>query len=309
MLPFLKSIDPTSGLFGIDFQPDGIAIARVQQTARRRPRVSVCEFRAFGGDEHKALARLTADFRLKRTRCTAVLAERDYKLLLTEAPEVRAEELKAAVRWRIKDLIDFHINDATLDVFDIPATSGAGKVRAMYAVVARNEAIQRRVDALHEAGAHLEVIDIPEMALRNVAALMPEDASGVALLSLNEAGGLITVTKQGEIYFTRSIDLGLETLRTDARTPHFERIALEIQRSLDYFDSHFRLAPIAQVLVAPTTEPVPGLIEHLAANLNVRVAELNVESLFDWERPVSPAVQARCLKALGAALREERAVL
>jgi len=55
---------------------------------------------------------------------------------------------QGALRWRIKDLIDFHINDAALDVFDLPRCrarrQGARNVR----VAARTEAIQKRADLL-----------------------------------------------------------------------------------------------------------------------------------------------------------------
>ena len=141
-----------------------------------------------------------------------MLDESEYSLLLTEAPDVKPEELRTALRWRVKDLIDFHINDATLDAFELPGADG-NKSREMYAVAARNEAIRRRADALQNAGINLEVIDIPEMAQRNLAALLPEDAQGVALLSFTNRGGLLTISRQGDLYLSRGLDVGLDHLQ------------------------------------------------------------------------------------------------
>ena len=123
--------------------------------------------------------------------CTTVLDQAEYSLLLTEAPDVPVEELRAAMRWRVKDLIDFHINDATLDVFDVPGERVAGRARQMYAVAARSAVIQKRVDLLDAANINLQVIDIIELAQRNLAGLLPEDARGVALLSFTAGAGFV----------------------------------------------------------------------------------------------------------------------
>lgn len=310
MLPFLKKRDQ-SGLNAVDVQADAVCLTSIRRQGAERARLTLCECRPLpAGEEGKALAQLASQHGLKRSHCTTVLHPDGYKLLLTEAPDVSADELKAALRWRVKDLIDFHINDATLDVFELPGAVSGAKAREMYVVAARNDAIQRRADLMEAAGIGLEVIDIPELAQRNLAALLPEDAAGVAFLSLQATSGLITVTRQGMLYLSRSLNLGLETLRTavDAGA-YLEHIVLEVQRSLDYFESHFREAPIRNLVLAPLEAPVPGLLENLAANLNVTVGQMDIRQLLDSDVELPPALQARCLAAIGAALRHEVKVL
>lgn len=280
-----------------------MSLARVSHVGGR-PRLVACEYRPWAGEaEQKVLARLASDHGLKRAQCATYLDEADYKLLLTEAPDVRPEELKPAIRWRVKDLIDFHINDATLDVFDLPGAEARGRARTMYAVVARNQAIQRRVDMLDAAGINLQIIDIPELAQRNLAALTPEDARGVVFVSLTARGGLITVTKQGALFLSRTLDIGREHLRDEAiAAGALERVVLEIQRSLDYYESHFREAPIAQLYLAPGAD-VAGLQDYLKANLNLGVRVFDVAEALDWRGDAATA--ERCLTSLGAALRQE----
>lgn len=239
-----------------------------------------------------------------------MLDQSDYSLLLTEAPDVPADELRAAMRWRIKDLIDFHINDATLDVFDVPGERVAGRARPMYAVAARSPAIQKRVDLLDAAGIDLEVIDIAELAQRNLAMLLPEDARGVVVVSFLAGSGLLTVTKQGELYMSRSLDLGLDSMLSASEpAAYFDRVVLEVQRSLDYYDSHFRQPPVAGLVLAPTSRPVPGLEEHLRANLNVTVSTMDLTQLMDTRADFDLIARARCLITIGAALRQEKATL
>ena len=299
------------GLTGVGLLPDGVCVVRVERATGRPPAVTLVDFRPWGDQgQEKVLARVAVDYDLKRSRCTTVLDPNEYTLLLTEAPDVPPDELRAAIRWRVKDLIDFHINDATLDVFDVPGEKAAGRARPMYAVAARTAAIQRRVDLLDAAGINLDVIDIPEMAQRNLAALLPEEAKGVVLLSFTAANGLITISKQTEIFLSRNIDIGLDMLTQLSDTAGlFDRIALEVQRSLDYYDSHFRQAPVSAIALAPMSKEIPGLVDYLKANLSTTVLTMDLMKLVECDAQFPPALQSACLTALGAALRQEERAL
>ena len=312
MFAFSKNNKASTGLTGISLQPDGIAIVQASVEAGQRPHVTACEFRPWDGDaQGKVLARVASDYALKRARCAVTLEDTQYKLLLTEAPDVKPDELRAAVRWRIKELIDFHINDATLDVFDLPGARIPGQTRSMYVVVARTDAIQRHADLMHDADINLQVIDIQELAQRNVASLLAEDQQGVAFLVLNAQGGLLTITKQSELYLSRSLAFGLDILQqnSDNLDAYFDRMALEVQRSLDYFDSHFRQAPLAHLVLAPLPTEIPGLVEYLNNNLNVKTSIMNLTGLVEFEKEIPLTTQVRCLPALGAALRHEQKAL
>ena len=172
-----KRLAPGLTALGIDV--GGVCVASVEYRGLR-PALTRLDYHPWNGAEpEKLLTRLAAELGLKNARCTTLLDTSDYSLLLTEAPEAPPEELRAAaLRWRIKDMIDFHVNDATLDVFDVPGERAPGRPRSLYAVAARSSAIQKRVDLMDLSGIRLDVIDIPEMAQRNLAALLPQDAKG-----------------------------------------------------------------------------------------------------------------------------------
>jgi MSHA biogenesis protein MshI len=312
LFSFLKAKNGVAGLTGIDLRSDGVGVVRVVRQISRPPRVTLCDFRAWDNmvPQEKLLARLSSDYDLKHARVTTLLNPDEYSLLLTEAPDVPSDELKSAVRWRIKDLIDFHINDATLDVFDVSSTNMPGKSRTMYVVAARNEAIQRRVDLCDSADINLNIIDIPEMAQRNLVSTLPDDNRGVVALSFGADRGLITITQHGEIFLSRSLEVGLSNLQEGFDlTGYFDSIVLEIQRSLDYFDSHFRQSPVAQLVVLPMSVEVPGLIEYLNGNLNVTASAMVLDQLVECDPTVGGVLQTQCLTALGAALRLEEKAL
>ncbi|HUW97633.1 MAG TPA: hypothetical protein VMV40_02165 [Acidiferrobacter sp.] len=294
----------TWNLAGIDMHASGLSFVQVHRPPRRPAKVVAAEFRPFAGVEPaKVLARLVLDHDLKRRRCTTLLGDGEYRLIQTEAPDVKSDEMKAALRWRIKDLIDFHVNDATIDVFDVPVQA-PGRTALVYVVVGRNDAIRRRVDLMYEAGALLDVIDIPELAQRNLAQLLPQDQEGVALLTLNEGAGLITITRGGELYLSRAITAVEET---PGEGGGFQHLLLELQRSLDYFESSFRQHPIMNVVVAPQSPQATELVTFLAANLSQRVVAWEAGHYGNVE--VALPIPDACLLTLGAALREERVAL
>jgi MSHA biogenesis protein MshI len=290
--------------------PDGVCAVRVARNTVGRPEVRAFEYRSWdSGDKREmVLSSLRRDLDLDTSPCSLVLGESDYSLVLTDAPEVPQEELRSAVRWRVRDLIDFSVDDAVLDVFDIPGGADLNRARSLYAVAARKSAVQAHVDLLAAAGIAVSIIDIPEMAQRNLAALLDDDERGVLVLSIAAQSGLVTITRDKEIYLARRLEFDMEALGGgNATAPQYDRIVLEIQRSLDYFDSYFRLPPIASVALDPEAAQLPGLLDHLQANLNARVQAVDLAALLEWRQPPASALFGPCLAALGAALREETA--
>jgi len=242
-----------------------------------------------------------------------VLGGGHYQMLTVDAPNVPLEELRTAVRWRLKDMLDFHVDDATIDVLDIPVDKTATvRQHSMFAVAARNAVIEQRQKLFAGAKVALNAIDIPEMAQRNISALLETDGRGLAMLSFDEDGGLLTVSFNGELYLSRRIDVTLEQLQDadhDRKHQRFEKITLELQRSLDHFDRQFHFISVAKLLLAPSS--ITGLEEYLSSNLYTPVARFDLGDVFDLSAaPILVGVEAQqqFFLALGAALRHEEKV-
>ena len=268
---------------------------------------------AFGlrpvGSEKSGLLKAAQEMHLERYQCLTLLPARDYQLLLVEAPNVPRPELKSAIRWRIKDMIDYHVDDATLDVLDIPPDeSGASRGHFMYAVCARNDVIQARIKSFQEARIPLSVIDIPETAQRNIAALFEEVDRGVALAYIGDDWGLLTINFRGELYLSRRLEIGLKQLGSPdatARQEAMDRVALELQRTFDHFDRQFHHVVVSKLLLAPMPQDI-GLADFLAKNVTLPVESIDLGSklAFDGAGP-DAATQWRLFHHFGAALRHE----
>jgi len=307
---FFRKASQTGAWLAIVPQRDGIAAASVRRPADGKPAVTLALFAA-GAVNADALEKAGKDLHAAGYRCTTVLGGGDYQFMSVEAPNVPRAELKTAMRWRLKDVLDFPVTEATYDVLDIPldANAAARPQQSIFAVAARNSVIQARQKLFTQAKIRLRTIDIPEMAQRNVSALLEPEGRGLAMLSFSEDGGLLTVSWRAELYLSRRIDVTLaQLLDADQERRHasFDKITLELQRSLDNFERQFSFISVARLVLAPTG--AEGLQDYLAGNLYTRVETLDLAQVLDLQgvpELEGAARQQRFFVAIGAALREE----
>ncbi len=233
---------------------------------------------------------------------SCLLNAEEYHLFSSDVPAVPKAEMKQAVRWKIKDLIDYSIEEATIDSLDIPADRD-GKGQSLIVVAARNEIIREKMKVFAEMGLPLSAIDIPEVAQRNIASLMADGDKGIAMLSISEEGGLLTFSCKGELYLARRIDAALNLEEGDEGKRQLERITLELQRSLDYFDRQYHAVPMSRLILAPLSGAA-GMLEYFSSNLYIPVQMADLNELFEFPEPLSQEKQSRYFLLLGGALRE-----
>ena len=298
-------------LAAVNLYGDRAEVGHVRRNGSERPVVDVCAQIPNAGDPVETLQRLRRELHLERFSCSTLLPARQYQLQLVDAPNVPDAEMKSAVRWRLKDFLEYPVETATVDVVPVPAAeAAAGRGRSVYAVSARNEDIESRMKIFTQAKIALRVIEVAEMAQRNLATLFETDQRALAMLSFSEEGGLLTFTARGELYLSRRIEISLDQLvgvRAEMREQLFERIALELQRSLDHFDRQFSNIPLARLLLAPLPDEL-GLSAYLAANLSAPVESVNLGDVLDFHEVPElrePTEQMMRWQTLGTALRVE----
>lgn len=311
---FFRKTKKQDGWLAIALQSDGIAAARMLPAVGARPVVGQAVFFA-GTGSAEALEKAGKELQASLRRVSTVLAGGEYQMLTVEAPNVAADELKTAVRWRLKDMLDFAVEDATIDVLDIAVDQNAAarSQHTMFVVAARNSVIAERQKLFVHANIALCAIDIPEMAQRNISALLEPEGRGVAMLSFGEEGALLTVSFRAELYLARRIDITREQLLDpDHERKHqaFDKVTLELQRSLDHFERQFSFINVSKLVLAPST--VTGFDAYLSSNLYIAVESLDLASVFDLTAAPELAGadgQQRFFVALGAALRHEESTL
>jgi MSHA biogenesis protein MshI len=279
------------------------ALAIIQYRDGQLPLLQHCESYPSSTTPQQVLAMQPQTRVLARAAINGVIGGDDYQLVQVEAPQVPTAEMRAAVRWKLRDLITFPIDAAVIDLFDTP-TPRRGQERKVYAVAARAESVQRMVSLLKPRLRGFDSIDIPELCLRNLSALLPQDKHGVALLVLGDNFAQLLLTRQGILYLSRRIELTRVNFGIDIpELVDTTNLSLEIQRSVDYYQSHYDLPAITNLVIVPGTDAAKTLATQLQSETSMHISFFATERYFEIGAGTSVASNWSSLIALGAALR------
>jgi len=299
------------GITGITISDDCITMARIQRNQDTSPTLTKCVQRRFFGpyELNNELKVLSKELGLKRSHCTTLLPDNDYTLMLTDTPKVPPNELISAIRWQVKDLIDWPVDETTFEIFPAPVAADISAQKSTYVLAANNEGIQKCADLLSAAKINLQSIDTHEMALRNIGMLLPEVEQGIAILWLNNINGTLIIIRNGEIHLTRTISLGLDKLSDQLdQESNSDILVLEIQRSLDYYETRFQTSPIPSIMLAPGIITVaPWLPSAIKQSLGLKAPEIKLEDHLKNNTDAPTVLPSDYFIAIGAALRHEAA--
>ncbi|VUD56800.1 hypothetical protein TDB9533_02405 [Thalassocella blandensis] len=302
---WLDKLGAKKGLVSIEVLADGLAVASKGCFSTPESIDVMGVLTQDAGDLTVALHDFVSKHRLSKRLCHLILNIKDYNLLLVEAPDVPDEELREAVRWRIKDLISIPVEKALVDVFLLPADGNRSGKKMVYVVVAERTRIQTLVDQVHDSGLTLASIDIAEMALRNISLIKQREGDnnrGVAIARIVEGGGTVSLYRNGNMYLSRQFKLNyggglLDDLPNDA-------LALEVQRSLDYYERQMGLAPPSVLYLCGENISADKINEEFKRSLTVPVAILSLQGDLPFPEESDESLVQMCIGALGGVHRE-----
>lgn len=259
-----------------------------------------------------ALQRLRRQHALHRHHCVAVLQRHQYQCITMDAPaDVPRGDWAAAVRWQLKDTLDFPVDSAAIDVLAVPVGTSYRAQAQLIAVAAPEAQVRPVVEQAVDAGASWAAIDITETALRNLSALVEPEGRAQALLHCQRGHATLVVTHGGELLLTRQMELNLlldDDADPDVRSAGHEQAGLELQRTLDGIERAFGQITLARLLITPMPG-VHALCDHLSPLLYVPVAPLDLREALDWSAVPGllddPGLLNQRLCAIGAALRAD----
>ena len=164
-----------------------------------------------GADSLDHFASRLAALGLKGLPAVAMLRPAQYQFLQIDAPKVPPQEMRAAARYMVKDMISAHIDDVTLDVLKV----GDGKHKAdehLFVVATTNPLVRELLDLSDLMKWDVRVIDVQETAQRNLQQLLAkkeqrQDKADALLTIADDRQGLLTISANDELFFTRRLDL------------------------------------------------------------------------------------------------------
>jgi MSHA biogenesis protein MshI len=281
--------------------------ACVQRSANGLPQVLWVESTGWTEDG-RAGRELRQRRGLSRTDSVAVLARGQYQVLQVDAPELPRAEWTQALRWQIKDRLDFPVEQAVIQVLELPSDPVRKANSQLMAVAAANGPLQGLIARGDQVGLDWSAIDIPETALRNISALVEPADKAQALVHIGDEHALLVITVGGELASSRQLDMALGPLNSsddNTRQAAFDRAGLELQRTLDGFERHFNHLSLSRLLIAPAVG-LEAFMAHLRELVYVPVEPLDLSAVLDTtaaEVLTNPAQLSLHLCAIGAALR------
>ena len=287
-----------------------VAVQFVAVPSSGKPQLALAHYFASSAGATERLDHVAREARIKDARLNILLEAQDYQFLQVDPPAVPAEEMKTAVRWLVKDVLRHPVEAVTMDLVP-PLEAQTGRRPNMYVVAAANNLLRERMLQFRAYTSKVAVIDVPEMAQRNLADCLEEQGRATALLSITPSGCLLTASRAGELYFTRNFELSTLNLSPvpAVRRDQFDRLVLELQRSLDVLDHQFSFLSVSALWIAPFAQS-EELLSLLIENLYLPVKLINLAEVFDCTRcplPTDANQQASLFHALGMALRDMEA--
>lgn len=305
---FFSKKNICQGIVGISFLQNGIAVAVSKYGENNNLTLTHCEFIATAQPDR--LKELAIQHGLAAYDCHLVLPSDCYRRINVETPLVAADEMLEAIRWKINDLIDFPVDKAVIDYYPTPMPVRANSGKMLEVIAGPIDTIAEQVERCIKAGLQLKVIDIQETTLRNLAARLPENKRGIALLYLLEYSGTLLIQKDATIYVSRKFEIGYNKLQLEYPFSYesptantHSHLALEIQRSLDYVESYYGIPPISTLAIIPLPEHSHNLLHSLSRNLGITVQMTDLPTMIDCDILVDEPTQLLCAPAIGATLR------
>ncbi|GAA5171135.1 hypothetical protein [Viridibacterium curvum] len=290
-------------------QPGFVAAVQLVGVGEARPRLRLAQCLAStAASVQQRLESMARQIRLRSTQVRVLLERNEYQLLQIEAPAVPPEELKTAVRWQVKDMLRLPVDEVTLDVAPPPEAPAGGRRAMAYVAAASNDVVRERMLGFRIFNSDVDVIDIPEMAQRNMADRLEEPERATAVLSICGNSCLLTASRAGTLYFTRQFELpGGLALDVQERREQLDRLVLDLQRSVDVLEHQYSWLSVSTLWLAPF-EYADELLSLLIEHLYLPARAIDLATLFDCSEcplPASAAEQGALFHALGLALRSQ----
>ena len=249
------------------------------------------------------LTNIVKQYHIENTLTTLLLDSTQYQLMLIEDLPVEASEFQAAIRWKIKSSLSYPIEDAVIDNFPVPIQKSFRAQKMIMVTVAQASLLQPLINDIQKSGLNLTNITIPELALRNISVMLEPPSSSSAFLYFQKKHVDLLITNDKTLYLTRRIDFDItNSPNTDEQ---LEKLALEVQRSFDYYQTQWRITTPAIMAYAAIKPIAENIGEVLSTYLALPVKILDPNLLFVNRAGISIEQQYKYLPMIANVLTEE----
>jgi MSHA biogenesis protein MshI len=279
---------------GIALQHQRLAVSSipqvhdVQNDENNSAKVSFEHVEVIANDYVSAMKSLHAGSPLNGT-AFLVLGEAQSQIVQVDKPNLPDNEINAALKWLVKDLVTIAPDNMILDYYDVPLLTG--RQEKVNVVCAPANELKKLVEVTEQKGLKINHITTQEFAFAN---LVPAQSDAILLVCQQPKEEIVLIIiKHQQLFFHRRLR-GFANIATKSAEELsysvIDEISLEIQRSSDYFERQLKQAPIKAIKVLLPIELENVVVEKLADNSSVPVSLLEIPRPFHQQREFATAI-------------------
>jgi type IV pilus assembly protein PilM len=283
-----------------------------------------------------AMKLLLNDMKIKSKQVVTSLPEDEIVSRLIRLPPLKESEVRDALKFEAETFVPYPLDQVSID-YEVIEQDEAGRL-TVFAIAARNDLIQAYVKLFRTVGLELLALESPAVAMRRVVVNSVSETAAVLLVDMGEKFSDIVSINKGNVYFTRamsvggesltraiSINLGLDMASAEeykkaygmkemqlegkikaAILPVFTSMAEEIRRALASFREE-QGKPADLLVLSGGGANLPGLAEELTKILGIEVQVIQPFIKMDTSKIVLPidlnSEGCRFSLAVGLAMR------
>lgn len=258
-------------------------------------------------DMASALRHLVRQKRIQGARLCGVMDRSEYRVLSVELPDIPSQEWQDAMRWRLKDAVDFPMEDALLDIVAIPSDTQLRQTHNAMAFVTQRTDYERWANLADDVGVRWKALEAPETSLMVLSAAVEKTDQAHALLAFGQSCAILVITYKKTLLMSRVIEVTLDAIIGDheSRGAALGRASLEVIRTLDSFERMHSEVSLSGMSVMTPPEAA-DIVEVLTDLVYVPISKYALSDWVDISNVADVIETAGTLEeyaVIGAALR------
>lgn len=233
--------------------------------------------------------------------CNLILAPQQYQLVVMDALDVPEADRAKALKWHLKGLIEYPLNDIALDVFMAPSNNHSKQQKVFVAVTPLSK-LRTKLALFESACIDINEVGIAELALRQICTFLPNpQGAPMMVLSLEKEHCQLHVFYHHQLYLVRTLKK-VEPIAKEGSS-EMENMLLEIQRSIDYCLVTLRIPEPQRIVFTPGFYKTKSVLDYLKKEQKKPIDVIDLNSLLALNTPLTPELQHHLFYSIGGALQ------
>ena len=248
---------------------------------------------------HELLNQVIVEQSLVGSNTVLIIPPDKVESVQIDMTELPVADVQASLPWKLKDLVSIPPQDMICDYIEMDIQPLGQQPKAQIMATSR-QYIESIIAPFHQHKVAIAGITTEQFVLARMQSI--ENAAQLIYVQHRDMAGILLILKNQKICFARKIrgtDAVINMTPEQVKEYGADMIAIEIQRSIDYYESQLKQPPIKDVLIAFPGDNEDLIQDILNVNLPVKTSLAKAHAAVKDD---TGKVSLMYLAALGGAL-------